>query len=148
MANVFSREPIPKKLPKEMNAVISKLKKTKSKEECLLKAYDFLRKRYKGYRIRTIFSYHELLWKEFNRVWNRPGFQLCSNMNWALRILLIKSGKFKEQDIQLKVSMIYFISPHQYARVKLDDATWIDVDIWGANQGVPFGKHGQGFSYR
>lgn len=143
--NIVYRVPIPKELPKDMQKVVNELKRTKSKQACLKKAYDVLTKKFVGYHLRTLLRLNELWWTDINRIWNRNGFQLCNNMNFALRVVLIKSGKFTESDIKFRGSMIWFISPHQYVQVRVSKSKWVNIDIWGATNNVPFGKYAHGF---
>ena len=46
---------------------------------------------------------------------------------------------FSEEDIKLRITTTNFFI-HQYAQVKVDEQ-WIDIDLYGATYGIPFGKH-------
>ena len=89
------------------------------------------------------------LWRvweiDLNKIWLRSGFLHCTAMNYLLRILLIKSGWFKEDDIRLGFSMIWYISIHQYLKVRLAPAEWMKVDIWYHYYGKKLGDYGHGF---
>ncbi|MBT4541212.1 hypothetical protein HOC35_06900 [Candidatus Woesearchaeota archaeon] len=66
-------------------------------------------------------------------------------MNYLLRLLLVKSKHFKEKDIVHKYSLVYYTSPHQYLNVKISKNKTINVDIWGAANGIKFGDYANGF---
>ncbi|NLC31349.1 MAG: hypothetical protein GX765_04845 [Candidatus Moranbacteria bacterium] len=78
-------------------------------------------------------------------LWNQDGFLHCTNINYLARILLIESGFFKEEDIVLKWTLVWYISPHQYLRVKMIDDEFINVDIWAKNYKIEFGDYARGF---
>ncbi len=128
-----------------MQKTINLLKKSKSKEECLRKAYQILCKKYKGYRLLTYIRFMDLFDDDVGRLWKKSDFLHCDMMNYLLRILLIKSGKFKEPEIKPVLTEIWGFSPHQYLRVKVSPKKYIDVDIWGCSNGIKFGDHAHGF---
>jgi hypothetical protein len=143
--NIFSKPEIPPKLPKGMEALIAKLKKSKNKKDCLKKAYSFLSNKYKGYMVKTYTRLFDLFISDINKIWAKSGFLHCNNMNHLIRILLLKSGFFKDDDITLKWSLVWYISPHQYLRVKINDNEYINVDIWGSSHGISLGDYAHGF---
>jgi len=136
---------IPEKLPKEMQQIADKLKKSKSKEECLKKAYEILSKKYRGYKWRTYTRIHELFIGDVNKLWQKKGFMHCTNINYLLRIMLIKSGFFEDNDIRPKWTFVNF-TPHQYLRIRLSKNKFVNVDIWGKPYGIKLGNHAQGFN--
>ena len=70
---------------------------------------------------------------------------LCTQQNYVLRLLLVKSGKFKDSEIRIKWTLVAYISPHQYLQVKVGKGNWVNVDMWGSSKGVPFGDYSHGF---
>ena len=136
---------IPEKLPEDMQGVVKELKKSKNLEDCLKKAYDTLSEKYRGYRIKTYTRIYELFSKDVNKLWNKKGFMHCTNINYLMRILLVKSGFFKDKDIEQKWTFIWFFSPHQYLRVKLDKNKFVNVDVWAKPYGIKFGDYAHGF---
>jgi len=66
-------------------------------------------------------------------------------MNYLLRVLLIKSGWFTDDDIELKITLIWGVSIHQYVKIKINEDKFINVDIWGANNNIEFGDHAHWF---
>ena len=141
----FSKTPIPKKLPSEIIDVVDDLRKSSSKEECLQKVYDLLGNKYQGARVQTYLKLPLAFKKDIYFFWNKKGFLHCTNMNYLARILLVKSGFFKEEDIILKWTLIWYISPHQYLKVKVAENKFINMDIWAKNYGINFGDYAKGF---
>lgn len=127
-----------------MLKIISELKKSLDKKECLKKVYEILVTKYRGYRVKTYTKFFDVFKRDAGSLWNKNGFLHCTNINYLLRILLIKSDFFTENDIHLKWTQIWYISPHQYVQVHIDGA-WINVDIWGYTHGIKLGDYAHGF---
>ena len=142
--NFFTKEPIPKKIPKDMQKVIDKLKRCKSKEECLKKAYKIASSKYSKTRFMVYVVFWRNFWKDINKIWHHNGYIQCHVMNYVLRIMLVKSGWFSDKDIELKRTLVWYISPHQYLRVRVG-RKFINVDAHVAAFGVPFGEYAHGF---
>jgi len=126
--NFFRKAEIPENIPKTMQDVVYELKKSKNNEEYLRKAYDILTKKYRGYHIRTYLRIFDLFISDVDKLWAKSGFLHCNHMNYLLRILLVKSGFFN--DIRLKWTLVWYISPHQYLKINLGKKE-IDIDIRG-----------------
>lgn len=75
----------------------------------------------------------------------KKGFLHCTKLNYLIRILLIKGGLFKEEDIELRWTSTWLIFPHQYLKVKINKNKFINVDLWGKAYGIPFGSYARGF---
>jgi len=135
--------PVPKSIPASMQKEVDKLKKCKSKEICVKQAYDLLKKRFKGYLLNTWIRIYELPNRNLDKIWNKK-MLLCTHLNWLLKILLVKSGHFKETDIELKWTLVFFVSPHQYVIIRIGKKL-LRVDPWGSKHGVEFGKVAYGF---
>lgn len=143
--NLFSKASIPEEIPAEMQAVIKKLKKSKSKEVCLREAYDVLAKKYFGRRWNTYLQFLKLFDMNLKRIWSKSGFLHCTTLNYLLRILLVKSGFFKDEDLELRLSMVWYISLHQHLKIRINSRKSIHVDLWGKSYGVEFGDYSHGF---
>jgi hypothetical protein len=141
----FYKGNFPDELPFEIQLAIEELKKTESREECLKKAYDLLTRKYKGHKFGTLFFPHLLFMNDLGKLWNKSGYIHCTQMNYLLRLLLVKSDWFKDEEIELKWTLIWFISPHQYCRVRIATDKYVNVDIWGKAQGFYFGDYAHGF---
>jgi hypothetical protein len=141
----FYKTRIPEKLPIEMVGVIDDLKKFSSKEECLKNVYNFLSNKYQGNRIGTYLKLFEIFTKDISLLWKKDGFLHCTNINYLARILLTKSVIFEEGDIELKWTLIWWVSPHQYLRIRVSDSKFINMDIWAKKYGIEFGNYARGF---
>lgn len=127
---------LPSTLPSEWQDIVDELNKTSNTQEAYLKnAYRYITKRYTGGRYQT-FIY--LLYAFDNPFRHKKGFLHCHMQNYLLRTLLVKSGKFTDDDIEVHTVFLNFFT-HQYLRVRVGDA-WIDVDPHSHFVGIPFGK--------
>lgn len=140
----FCKTKIPEKIPSGMEEAVAILKKSSSKEECLRRAYGILASKYEGRRVETYLRLWEGLTADPEKLWKRNGFLHCTNMNYLLRVLLVRSGFFTDQDIELKWTLVYYLSPHQYVRVKINERNYVKVDLWGKFFGVAFGDYARG----
>lgn len=143
--NLFSKVEIPNSVPKGMQLVINQLKKSKNKEDCLRKAYNFLSKKYIGCHIYE--RLFDLFVTDLNKLWSKNGGAHCTNLNYLLRVLLVKSRVLKDKDIELKLTWIY-IAPHQYLKIRLGKTKFVNVDAWGAKHGIKFGDYARSFNYK
>ena len=133
----FTKTPLPRKLPKELKLIIKEINKSKNKKEALKKTYKILTKRFYGQKGITYLLFHRLFYKDPLRLWDKKGFLHCTNFNYLMRIFLVNSKFFKEEDLELKWTFI-FISPHQYLLINLKNEK-ITLDAWAANYGIKFG---------
>lgn len=53
----------------------------------------------------------------------------CTNMNFLLRVMAVKSGLFNERDVRLRLANTWYIAQHQYLEVKLGKKK-IALDPW------------------
>ena len=142
--DLFFKTDLPRKIPRKMEEIVTKLKKSSNQEECLKLVYEILSAKYQGNRTKTYTNLCDVFMKNTNKLWKKSGFLHCTNMNFLARILLVKSGIFSENDIRLKWTQVWLISPHQYLQVKVGNS-WKDVDIWARNFGIEFGDHAHGW---
>ncbi|MBU2101292.1 hypothetical protein KKH05_01060 [Patescibacteria group bacterium] len=145
LINLFLKE-IPLDLPKSMEIVAKKLSNSTGKKECLERTYDLLGNKYRGYRIKTFIRSFDFFTDNLESVWNRTGFLHCMTLNYLMRVLLIKSGHFKEEDVRQRWTTIWLFSPHQYLEVRLGRDKIINVDLWGRVYGIPLGDYAHGFN--
>ncbi len=132
-------------LPEEMRNLAQEMARKSSQSESLLFAYDVLSRKYRGYRILTFLRLDRLSVTNIETLWNIRGFLHCHHMNYLLRTLLLASGKFQPDDIEVKWTQIWFLSPHQYLVITLDNGERVDIDLWGRVYRIPFGSHAHGF---
>lgn len=140
----FSKTPIPSKITPEMEIVIEDLKKSPDQMTCLKNAYTILTKKYHGGYLETYIHLFSAFEQDIDNLWAKEGFLHCTNINFILRTLLIKSEFFTEDDIRLQWTLIGYVSPHQYLEIRIED-TWIAVDVWANVYGIQFGDKAHGF---
>ncbi|MSR86107.1 hypothetical protein EXS74_01785 [Candidatus Woesearchaeota archaeon] len=143
LAHFFYKIPLPKTLPNEIEKEVRILKRIKKKDLVLQKAYQILITKFQG-----AFSFENLqdhFTKGLKSLWHVKR-QHCTAMNYFLRILLVKSGHFREKDIRLKYSF-FIISPHQYLDIKTKNG-WFNMDPWTGTKGLKLGDHGYGLHWR
>lgn len=142
--DLFKKTSIPEQLPDKMLNVIAELKKSSNKEDCLKFAYEILNKKYRGYRVKTYIKIFDIFSKDITKIWQKNGFLHCTNINYVMRTLLVKSGHFNDNEIKIKWTFAWYISPHQYLQVKINNSR-INIDIWGKVFGIKFGDYARGF---
>ena len=143
--NFLSKTKIPKNLPEEMQKTINEIKLSPNQEQCLRKTYEVMINKYRGYRFKTYIRLFQIFTFDVQKLWGRTGFIHCHNANYLMRILLVKSGFFNNNDINNRWALIWYISPHQYLRIKLDNGQYANIDIWGATYEIKFGDYAHGF---
>ncbi len=136
---------IPFDLPQEMRSLIEELRAAKNKEQALKHAYNILTGRYKGQRLKTFTHFWKLFIKNPYKLWASTDFLHCTNMNFLLRILIVKSGWFTDEDIKPTWTFVWLFSPHQYLKIRLSESNYVNVDIWGAAHGISYGDYARGF---
>jgi hypothetical protein len=142
---LFGKSKLPNSLSKEVDVAIRQIKLANTKEEAIQKAYKIITTKYRGRRMTTLVKIRSIFSEGTQDLWNRSGFMHCTNQNYLLAVLLVKSGFFKEEDIKLKWTMLWGISPHQYLRVMTNKNEYIDIDAWSAVYGIALGDHAHGF---
>ncbi len=138
----FEKAPLPDAIPKGMEREILRLKGARSKKEFLQKTYDFLGNRFEGGRFRT-FANFGLMFCPIDYLWAKKGFVQCTIHNHFLRIFLVRSGFFRDDEIRLRHTFLNF-NIHQYVQVKLN-GKWVDVDLSWRKYRIPLGSHASFF---
>ena len=140
----FTRTRLPDDLPRSMSSAISRLKRqSRSKRDFVERVYELLSSKYFGSDIDTFIDFNMLFIKDIKEIWRVEGYLPCTLQNYLMRIFLVRSGLFKEDDIRLRVTFI-ILNIHQYLQARID-GEWVDVDVWGAYRGVKVGKHVWGY---
>tara|TARA_Y100000310_G_scaffold283335_1_gene305225 strand:- start:365 stop:781 length:417 start_codon:yes stop_codon:yes gene_type:complete len=134
--NLFWKAKIPDELPKSIQIIVAQLKKTKNKRECLKKAYAIITKRFEG--CHTYQNIYYLFVTDLDKLWKQKLLH-CTNLNYLLRVLLIKSERFEEKDIKIRIIFGWFYI-HQYLKIKTTK-----VDPWGRSHGIKFGDFAKEF---
>lgn len=142
--NFFTPPRVPARLPADLELEIEKLQRCETKDEVLAVAYDLLTQKYRGYRLKTFTRLFDLFDVDVHNLWAKNGFLHCTNMNYLMKILLLGSQKFGEEDIRFRWTLIQFYSPHEYLRVRTNNDECIDVDVWGKAYGIKLGSYAHG----
>lgn len=132
-------------LPEAMRVLVDELAVKSTQEEALRFAYDTLTQKYRGYRVLTFLRLDRLFINNIEKLWNIRGFLHCHHINYLLRTLLLASEQFRPEDIEVHWTQIWFVSPHQYLIVTLNNGQKREVDLWAKVYNVPFGAHAHGF---
>ncbi|HSW89435.1 MAG TPA: hypothetical protein VLH19_01020 [Patescibacteria group bacterium] len=140
----FLKEEIPPIKNSDLLETINDVKNCHSLHEAMTSALQILSSKYQSKRFETYLFFHKLYEKDPNKLWKRSGFMHCTQQNYLFRVLLVKSGWLKEEQIQLGFSLIWYISPHQFLKIILPKGK-IAVDPWNYAFGVPFGRYASGF---
>jgi hypothetical protein len=140
--NIFKKGPVPRTLPKEMQKVVNNLAKTKSKKQCLELAYSIMINRFQGCGV--FFNIGAYFTEEIQVFWDNEKETHCTNLNYILEVLLVRSKKFVKDDIKIMWT-ISVLSPHQYLRIKINESEWINVDVFAGTFGVKLGEYNSGF---
>ena len=145
LLNFFTKLPIPNKIPDAMQKIAEELSRCVDKEDCLKRAHQIMTRKFRGYRFRTCTKIHLAFETDLKKLWSRDGFLHCHTMNYLLRVLLVKSGWFDDLDIQFGYSLVWYVSPHQYLRVRIGENKYINMDVWNHHYGKKFGDYAHGF---
>lgn len=145
--HLFSKELIPTISNQDLLRSIEEVKLAKNKREAIEIAFNLITKKYRGFRFRTYLFFWKAFEKDPNTLWEHNGFLHCTQMNYLLRVLLIKSEWFTENEIKLGYSFVWFVSIHQYLIVSVNGKE-IALDPWNYYYGYPMGTYAHGFGWR
>lgn len=135
----FIDDKIPEIIPDSMAKKVDELKNLAGNPEKFLKLdYDYIGSKYKTGRINTFLKLG-LLFKNIDEIWQREGYIPCHQSNLLLKIFLVRSGFFKDEEIKRKHTVLNFCL-HQYLLVRVNDK-WVDVDVGEKQRGMPIGRH-------
>ena len=145
--NLGYRRKIKGKIPIFVRQEMIKIgENSKTKREVLEKVLEFQHKYFYS-EMRQVYRQFFLLFEgNFQKLWNKKGFLHCHQQNFVLRVLLLQTKRFKEEDIRLKVTFCYF-NIHQYMKLKVDDET-IKVDPFAISLGYHIGEVLPNFAYK
>lgn len=145
--NFFEKEPIPDITNQELLAAITRVQQQPNIAAAMQEALDILSDKYESRR----FSTWVYLWKAYekdpNVLWTRRGFLHCTQQNYLFRILMVKSGKLSDDEITFGHSFVWYISPHQYLKIRMGDAL-IAVDTWNYQLGAKIDEYAAGFGVK
>ena len=119
--NLFKKNNIPNKIPKELNNKIKDFSKSKNKEEFLKKSFFYIVNNWGGSRVNLIYNFPRLRQKDLSEILKSQGYMHCTTMNYLLRVMAVKSNLFSDRDIKLKLTNTWYIIPHQYLEIKISN---------------------------
>ncbi|MGE0792752.1 MAG: hypothetical protein AB7V77_01070 [Candidatus Woesearchaeota archaeon] len=126
---------LPKKVIKDLEEIG---KKYKSKKKVLDKILEYEFDRFESKMFQQFTEFPLLFVKSLNDIWKRKGYLHCHQQNLLIRYFLLKTKRFTEDDIKLKITNCYFMI-HQYIKVKVENNKWLNVDPFAMRMGEP--KH-------
>jgi hypothetical protein len=142
--NFFKKEVLPTELNSTFNSIVKHLDACSNKEEALKEAYNIIANRFSSSRFKIFIKLKRGFVKNPDKMWEKK-FLYCFQVNYLLRMFLVKSKWFKDEDIKLKFSFVYYIIPHQYLKIKVADNQYMNIDPWGYDYGIKFGDYLYGF---
>lgn len=141
---VLGKSALPPRLDDEINKITTELRDLETKEQVLQRVYSIITTRYRGGRFHTLLKIFDLFSSSAQDLWNRTGFMHCTNQNFLMTLLLVKSGKFQESDIKRRWTLYLGLTPHQYLDIKIEKG-WVKVDAWSSAYGIDIGDYAHWF---
>jgi hypothetical protein len=138
--DLFSKTKIPDEIPENFISVINQLSYCQNQTDCLNLAYEVLSQKFHGEHIKTCTRFWKIWQSDIGKLWDEIGFMHCTNINYLLRFILVKSKWFKDEDIKLRWTLYLYFLPHQYAVVQVNSRK-IPVDIWAKTLGIKLGDY-------
>jgi len=144
----YFRRYIPKINDKGVQKVLNRLKKIKDKEKFVRAVFDFVLENSYYQRFWIIIYAHRVPLKNIKKIVETKGYLPCNVQNLFIETLLVRSGKFKQEEIKHEYDLINFIL-HQYLVINVNGKR-IELDPWGYRLGKQYGRHATGIilSYR
>ncbi len=65
----FKKKRLPEKTPPSLKKIILEVKKARTKEEALRKAYEAVTKNFRGSEAGTFLEFKKLFWKDHEKTW-------------------------------------------------------------------------------
>ncbi len=128
--NLFKKFPIPNKIPKELKCRIKEFSKSKDEEIFLKKSFFYIVNKWGGNRINLILKFPRLYQKDIYKIIRTKGYMHCTSMNYLLRVMIVKSNLFIDEDIKNKLTNSWYLVPHQYLEIKISNKKKIFLDPW------------------
>lgn len=142
---LLGKTKLPEEIDKATSEILASLKGQNDKLAYLQSAYDLVTRKFEGGRVKTFSNIWQLFGSSIGDLMNRSGFMHCTNQNYILTNILVKSGLFNANEIKPRWTTIWYCTPHQYLEIKTGNST-VMVDCWGRHYGVPFGSYAKGFN--
>ncbi len=139
----YRKSKLPEKIPIELAEVVDRMKRqAKNDYDFLWQAYNYVTGKYDG-KWNNLSEFISRRFWSLERIWPVHDHVPDTQQNFILRIMLLKSGFFRDEDIEPKhVALNFFI--HQYLIIKTTKGL-IEVDPASDYKGATFNKHAEGF---
>lgn len=141
---LFRKAPLEKHIPKVLLPIIIQVKQEVSLTKAVQIAFDYVVSNWGGSRLLLVLKFNRLFDTNLEKMVSRKGYLHCTQMNYLLRYILVRSGKVKDGHIKQKLTNSWSLSPHQYLEIKVKDEILI-LDPWNYQFGINFGSHGEWF---
>jgi len=127
-------------LPTEMQSVIDSINSNSSDDlEFIKKSFDFVNQRYSSGRLTYYITPSKLTQTNISLIWDSLGYMPCDKQTYVLELMLVHSGRFNNEEIKKGYSTC-IISPHYYLKLRLNNGSKINLDVFSADFGKEFGK--------
>jgi hypothetical protein len=141
----FVPDKIPANIPNDMQKIVDALgNESTSDMDFLQKAYDAVNSHYTSPSMGYLKEPQRLIEKNLDNIWANTGYFPCDKQNYVLKVMLVKSRWFNETDVKETFTSC-IITPHYYLKIKMNNGTYIDADMWGADHGYKLGEHAGGY---
>ncbi|QQG45555.1 MAG: hypothetical protein HYW89_01320 [Candidatus Sungiibacteriota bacterium] len=137
----------PKEVGEELKQIIEETNRTAASDLEFVKTVLFLLRQRFFVKPGQIFITPWILFrKDVDRIWTMTDTnQCCTVLNLLLRTFLVKSGRFKEEDLEDR-RCILGVCIHQYLLVRMKSGASMPLDPWGyLAKRIPPGEHAHGF---
>lgn len=141
---IRSMQASPELLEQELKFMTDYLIKLGSREEVANEAYRVITTRYEDGKM-AFTKFFDVLSTGWQDILSGTRLVNCTNQTNLLATLLVRSGKFTEDNVERRWSAIWGLVPHRYLSIKLDDSKFIELDPWAAKYGLPIGDHARGW---
>lgn len=138
--NFIKKAVISDTLPESIERITQLVSQEKDKLSALKSAYNLVSEKFPGYRLGVFYNFWIIYYKDLHKLM-KYNYLFCTQVNYILRNVLVKSGWYKDEDIQIKWTLISYIIPHQYLKIKIKDNKYISVDPWARRLGIKFGNY-------
>lgn len=143
--NLFVKQAIPQKLPPILQKEVDQIAHVPTQELAAQAAFDFVTSRWGGNRLGLIRYFPRLFQTNIFKIISTSGYMHCTTMNFLVRILLVKSGRFTDTNVHLKLTHTWYAVPHQYLTLHFDSGRELVLDPWNFQFGIRYGSFGKGF---
>jgi len=145
--NFFVKEPIPPITNPDLQAAILMIKRQPTALQAMQAGMELLSRKYESKRFQLLLQFWKIWEKDPNKLWARTGIMHCTQLNYLLRVLLVKGNKIQDTHIELGYSLVWYVSPHQFLIVKYKGND-IALDPWNYDLGAYLNTFASGFGFK